>query len=342
MFFKKIKPFFYTALFAFIFGFIVSPFVYKPVSKAFLSPISPTLADTKNYIMPLTDGEVLGALSGVDTNEQQESENNNSKALEESGFSQVLSLNMDAIANIEDKIATPSQEKTDGKNESQNVSNYSGNLTIAIIGDSMVDVMGRDLPALKNALKIYFPKAYFNLLNYGVGAENIEMGLSRIKSSYNYKDISYQSLSAVNPDFVIIESFSYNPFASLDGELDKHWSFLSQMVDFVKTNTNARILMMATIAPAKIKFGQGPGGVNWPAGQAWEHATRINSLLVNTISFANSAGLPLINAYHLSLQTNGEGNPSYISSHDHIHQNEAGNVFISTLIAKKIYNLGTY
>jgi ABC-type proline/glycine betaine transport system ATPase subunit len=54
------------------------------------------------------------------------------------------------------------------------ISQKSGKFTIAILGDSMVDTMGTDLPYLRQALEKHFPNTEFNLLNYGIGAENIE------------------------------------------------------------------------------------------------------------------------------------------------------------------------
>jgi hypothetical protein len=45
-----------------------------------------------------------------------------------------------------------------------------GPATIAILGDSMVDTLGRDLKSLSQTLSQYYPRVTFNLLNYGVGA----------------------------------------------------------------------------------------------------------------------------------------------------------------------------
>src|SRR3972149_830689 len=42
--------------------------------------------------------------------------------------------------------------------------------TIALIGDSMIDTLGFDLPHLAAALKKLYPTTQFNLLNYGMGA----------------------------------------------------------------------------------------------------------------------------------------------------------------------------
>lgn len=228
------------------------------------------------------------------------------------------------------------------KKEDSDQSNYSGKITIAVIGDSMTDLMGPGLPYLKTVLQNYYPRAEFNLLNYGVGAENIEKGLERIKNDYSYKEKHYSSLASVNPDIVIIESFAYNPFENQEAELDRHWLALTRMVDFIKSQTKAQIIISITIAPTKEKFGQGPGGVNWSQDLAWQQANRINQYLENAVRFAQSTGLPLVDVYHQTLLSNGEGNLDYISSHDHIHQNEAGNKLIARLLGRKIFSLALF
>ena len=52
--------------------------------------------------------------------------------------------------------------------------------TIALLGDSMIDTLGPDVPALKSKLSSLYPGVAFQLLNYGVGATNIDYGLERL------------------------------------------------------------------------------------------------------------------------------------------------------------------
>ncbi len=241
---------------------------------------------------------------------------------------------------VEEEIVE--EEIKEEKKEDSDQSNYSGKITIAAIGDSMTDLMGPGLPYLETVLQNYYPRAEFNLLNYGVGAENIEKGLERIKNDYTYKERHYSSLASVNPDIVIIESFAYNPFENQEAELNRHWLALTRMVDFIKSQTKAQIIILITIAPTKEKFGQGPGGVNWPQDLAWQQANRINQYLENAVRFAQPTGLPLVDVYHQTLLSNGEGNLDYISSHDHIHQNEAGNKLVARLLGRKIFSLALF
>jgi hypothetical protein len=346
---KELKPYFVVSFIGFLIGIFISPLLYKSVSKAILSPVSPTLVQTSNFLSPLVESQVLGDSQEFSTSVSEEPVEDVKELDSVIGATETALLQPSVLAennsgqnleieNSQENIVD-TENNIEFKDGSQPFSDYSESLTIALVGDSMVDVMGRDLPYLKTALQSFFPRADFNLLNYGVGAENIERGYSRIQGEYDYKEVHYYPLSAVNPDIVIIESFAYNPFSQKDGELDKQWTYLSMITDFLKNNTSAQIIIMATIAPSRSHFGQGPGGVNWPADIAWEHSQRINSLLDNAIKFAQAANLPYIDVYHQTLQVNGEGNSAYISSHDHIHQSEAGNRFLASLIAEKIFNL---
>lgn len=320
----RVKSVLLIFLIGLIVGIVISPLADKSPSEALLSPVTVSLADTKELFLPTSEGEVLGAtieITPTPTPEQEDTVH----------FGDLLVQQIVEEEKNEDKV----EETENGESFAQ--SNYSGRVTIAALGDSMTDLMGPNLPYLKKELLKYYPKADFNLLNYGMGAENIEKGLNRMSREYTYQGRHYPALTSINPDIVIVESFAYNPFDNEENYLDKHWSVLSQIVDNLKSQTKARIMILATIAPAKSNFGEGPAGINWPKDLAWQHANRINQYLDNTVRFAQSASLPLIDVYHKTLLSNGEGNPAYINPGDHIHQNVAGNEFISSLIAKKIF-----
>ena len=83
--------------------------------------------------------------------------------------------------------------------------------TIAFLGDSMIDTMGPDLPAVKHRLENMYRSTTFTLLNYGAGGTNIEYGIERITSGYTYLGNTIPSLASTHPDIVVVESFGYNP-----------------------------------------------------------------------------------------------------------------------------------
>ncbi|MFZ5845079.1 MAG: hypothetical protein ACOY0S_01275, partial [Patescibacteria group bacterium] len=84
--------------------------------------------------------------------------------------------------------------------------------TIALLGDSMVDTLGPDFPALQRELAKIFPKVKFEILNYGVGGTNIDLGLTRLTNDYLYQGRPTPPLVSQNPDIVVVESFGYNPY----------------------------------------------------------------------------------------------------------------------------------
>lgn len=192
--------------------------------------------------------------------------------------------------------------------------------TIAVLGDSMVDTLAPDLGHLKAALKERYPNVSFTLLNYGVGAENIEMGAKRL-----------EPILLKNPDIVVIESFAYNPFIEPEGELNRHWLALSTIVDTFKHSS--KIMIAATIAPNASIFGDGV--LNWDQQLKSEKVARINALLESTVKFARSQNLPLADAFHPS-----GGDTKYINPGDHIHYSDAGREFFSRIIAQAIVKNG--
>lgn len=233
--------------------------------------------------------------------------------------------------------------KTEEENTTQDTvslvtSNKSGRKKIAILGDSMVDTMGTGLPYLSKQLKARFPNMEFDLLNYGIGSENIVTANDRIDNNYVYKDRSYPVLANLGADIIIVESFAYNPIGDNLGDLTKQTEMINSIVSKLK-NDNVKIIFLAVISPIKKNFGRGPGGVNWEIDKSWEHATKIQTYLENGIKSASEIGLPIIDCYHATLLPNGEGIASYISTHDGIHPSVAGEEFMAAKIVEKLVEL---
>ncbi len=215
-----------------------------------------------------------------------------------------------------------------------------GQKTIAVLGDSMVDTMGRGLPYLRIQLKKYYPNIEFNLLNYGAAGTNIEYGLHRLSHDYDYLGEHLPSLLSQNPDIVVVESFAYNPWSSQKHDLDRHWLTLASIITTLKERSNAKIITLATIAPNDIYFGDGIGQTPWTLEEKKQKCDTIRAYLENTINFAQSQGYPLVDAYHPSKSASGEGKREYISYGDNLHPSVKGNQLLARLIAKKIFQLG--
>ena len=311
----RIKQVLTILLVGLLLGIGLSPLAEVQPQKAFLSPVTVTLAEESRSSLSSDSGKILGVKTQDSKMEWQEARQ------------KLLAQQDDDLERNSPLVKTETKEK-------ENVTSKTA--TIAIYGDSMVDTMGTNLPYFKKALAQYYLQTSFTLLNYGIGAQNIEQGLTRFSQPYNYKDRNYSAPINSEAEIIIIESFAYNPMGK-DG-LDQQWLALSQMVDQARAS-GARVMLLATIAPTKSQFGQGPGGIDWPPQDAGEHAGLIGRYLENAVNLGRSLNLPVIDAYHASLLANGEGNLNYISSHDHIHPSVSGHQFIANLVAQKIAQL---
>lgn len=209
--------------------------------------------------------------------------------------------------------------------------------TIAVLGDSMVDTLGPGVPHLKNALSSRYPGVSFSILNYGVGGTNIDYGIERITNSYAYLGSQIASLTSANPDVVVIESFAYNPFPDSNGGVDRHWLALAKAIDTIKQNLpGTRIVMAATIAPNSQTFGDGAPGIAFTPQDKAERTSIIKQYLESTVKFARSQRLPLADAFHASLDGNGDGVLRYINGGDHIHYSDPGRALLASKITEAI------
>jgi hypothetical protein len=205
-------------------------------------------------------------------------------------------------------------------------------ITIALLGDSMIDTMGPEVDALKQSLAKQYPNRQFDLLNYGVGSRDIEYGLYRVTNGYEYRGKHFDSLISTNPDIVVIESFAYNNFGNDQKGIDRHWLALGAITTTIKQKLpNAKIIIGATIAPNSIVYGNGIKDLHLTAMEKIDKANTTKIYLQNAINFASSQGYPLADAYHSSLSGN-DGLRQYISSTDNLHPSASG----SSLFADKI------
>jgi len=249
---------------------------------------------------------------------------------------QVLGDSTDKPIVLPPTFINPPKKKSGAKPQTAPISTRRANksaVTIALLGDSMMDTMGPDAPALKDILSKTFPGTQFTIKNYGVGGTNIDYGIERITNAYTYLGNSIPALSSIRPDIVVIESFGYNPFSFDIGAIDKHWLALAKAVDTVRaTIPNVRIVIGSTIAPNWNVFGDGAPGVAFGAEDKKQRVANIKRYLENAVKFAKSQNLPLADAYHPSLDSSGNGKLTYINPGDHIHYSDAGR----QLFAQKI------
>lgn len=209
-----------------------------------------------------------------------------------------------------------------------------GEVTIALLGDSMIDTLA-PLDQLNNSLTQIYPNVKFKLLNYGVGATDIKYALTRLTQSYRYKDQDVLALISQKPDLVILESFAYNhPSNDQTGIAAQNDGYL-QIINQLR-QTGIKVAMLTTIAPNTALYAQGASDVNFTDEQRANEVLTINNFLKNAIRFAKDNNLPLIDAYTPSLTSKDGGNLLYVNSTDHIHPSPEGAEFISDLVAKTL------
>ncbi|OGG23157.1 hypothetical protein A3E42_03375 [Candidatus Gottesmanbacteria bacterium RIFCSPHIGHO2_12_FULL_40_13] len=209
--------------------------------------------------------------------------------------------------------------------------------TIALLGDSMTDTLGENLPHLAQILKENYPRHNFTLLNYGQGSTDIESGLYRLTNPTKYLNRDFPPLLDFNPDIIVIESFAYNHWGGELTDLNRQWQALVNIIETIKNRSpETDIILAATISPNPFIFGDGV--LNWPKDLKWDSALTTKAYLQNLMNFAGSARLPLADAYTPSLDNKGHGDPKYINSADHLHPSEEGKLLISQKIFDVIKN----
>ncbi len=213
-------------------------------------------------------------------------------------------------------------------------------ITVAVLGDSMIDVLQPDLPQLKSALANYYPQAKFNLFNFGVGASDLEYAVERLTEEYLYLGSKYPAVLSVKPDVLVIESFAYNNFGYGQEGLDKQWMLIGDIITRTKKlSPDTKIVLAATIAPNATVYGKGIDGIEWNQAERLVRSETVKEYLQNIINFANSQGYPLADAYHASIDEYGEGKVVYINAQDNLHPSGPGGELFCKKVAEAIVEL---
>lgn len=211
--------------------------------------------------------------------------------------------------------------------------------TISLLGDSMTDTLGPVGGGLAARLNRTYPNATFTVINHGVGAENIDSGLLRLTNGYSYLGLGRNSVVSEKPDIVVLESFGYNPYPLPDKNdaLTKHWLKLAEIVDTIRRELpGTKIVIAATIAPNWDVFGDGAPFISMSPEGKRTKVEEIKKYIESTVGFAKSQGLPLADAYHPTLDANGNGKLPYINASDHIHYSDSGRGLMAGKIADAI------
>lgn len=210
-------------------------------------------------------------------------------------------------------------------------------IKVAVLGDSMVDVLGPGIPYLEGKLETYFFAHDFHVYNCGVGSSDMEYALERLTNSYEYKEMQFPPVLSLNPDILVIESFAYNNFGYGQEGLDKQWLLIAQIIDKVReVSPSTKIILATTVGPNSKIYGDGISGIHWNQAQKLIKAETVRKYLDNMVNFADSQGYPIADAYHASIDVAGEGRPVYINSDDNLHPSRNGKELFCNQVFKEI------
>lgn len=249
----------------------------------------------------------------------------------------VISSNNFSVVN--DQIPNNTNTSTIITSPNSPVNNQSGEIiTIAVLGDSMIDTLGTNIPQLQKALIPYFPGKKFKILNYGVSATTMEYALSRLTKDYQYLGKSVSSLVSQSPDIVIVESFAYNNFGNTQSGFDKQSQLITNIISTIHDKLpRANLLLAATFSPNSMIFANGSPDIKLNNLEKVERTTTIKNYLENFVSYAKDHHLPVADAYHPSLVQN-DGNRNLINSKDNIHPSSYGGEFFCNILAKALFD----
>lgn len=201
----------------------------------------------------------------------------------------------------------------------------------------MIDTLGASAPELNSALTTFYPNTAWNIINYGVGATTIDYGIERITNSYMYKGQMFPALISQNPDFIVIESFAYNPYPGDSQGLTRYQQQLKNLLDKIRSNLpKAKIIFAVTIAPNSLVFGDGAPGIAFTPSEKMSRTGTIKSYLTTAVQFAKSNHIPLADLYDSSMNEKDEGNLMFINTNDHIHYSLIGRMFFAQKIIETI------
>lgn len=226
----------------------------------------------------------------------------------------------------------PTEIKESGRSKVK----YSQDYTIVMVGDSMTEYLGNS-DELRVYLKNYYPGKTFEVLNYGFGSTNILSVQERLEKDTFHGRV-FRPILDIAFDLILIESFGNNPLSDypLDMGLRKQTEALDNVVTSIKnSNPEGKVVFVATISPNKRRYAEGQVDLT-PEKRAEWAGERI-AYIKNHIDYAKAHQIPLVNIYEKSLNSEGDGNLSFISTTDFIHPSPSGVYFISEEIAKFIF-----
>ncbi|MBP7875744.1 SGNH/GDSL hydrolase family protein [Candidatus Woesebacteria bacterium] len=211
-------------------------------------------------------------------------------------------------------------------------------IKIAFLGDSLVDTLffGDKFWDLELLLQQDFPKKKFELLNYGVGSTDAELGLYRLTNDYEYKERGrfLSSLSGLRPEIIIIGDFTYNHWTDSQADLQKYSSTIQKIISASKEIAD-KVWLYQSMTPNKKLYVT---GIPW---LGWDEIKRVKEYKTTRLyqsefsKIVESSKLPTLNCLDKTL-INGDGDPKYISNVDYIHPSAAMRQLVADLVVNQL------
>lgn len=211
-------------------------------------------------------------------------------------------------------------------------------MKIAFLGDSLVDTLffGEKFWDLELLLKKEFPNQQFELLNYGVGSTDAELGLFRLTNDYEYKERG-RSLPAIvtqKPDVIIIGDFAYNHWTDFSGDLERYRETIKKIISGAQEITN-KVWLYLSMMPNKNLYVTGIPWLGWNEEKRVKEYETTRLYQSEFVKIISETKLPLIDCLQPSL-VNGDGNPKYISNVDFIHPSAAMRQLVANLVITQL------
>lgn len=214
--------------------------------------------------------------------------------------------------------------------------------TIFLIGDSMTLALGPHGGTFNTFIHQLYSNdgRKFQIDNYASGSTNILALNKMMTSTTTYWDSTFEPLLSRKFDLILVESFAYNPLSEfgLEEGLKRQTIALDGLMkNLITTHPEAAVVFVATISPNKKNYAIKIHPSSTAVGRAKEAEERI-AYLKNHIAYASSHHIPVINIFEKSLNSQGDGDLSYINPDDYIHPSFKGVDFIGHEIANFIYD----
>lgn len=211
---------------------------------------------------------------------------------------------------------------------------------IFLIGDSMTHAFGPRGGIFTELLTKEYPDRKFEVYNFAEAGYNIQQVSERFDEEIQAsEELRWRPITSGDPvpNLIIIESFGYNPLSQLgrDEGMRKQEEVLTEIIKKLSERYPETVIMfLATIAPDKKTYSESATGAD--AQGRWIQAEERIEYITNHIDYAKEHNIPLIDAYHPSLDSEGDGDTVYINPDDDIHPSAEGLAHIARIMVKRI------